>query len=163
MYSYWSDWFFFSSSMLAILAFILRLPQEVRCIIWSFVVDVYVFDMAHEYSFVDPLGEVVRMTIFDLAYRPDRQLVYRISYNHRRQYKHDVGAHMSNLLKTYRKGKVKHVGTILRINLHTLFTSSRLFLGRAKKVIMIALQLHMVTQVEFQTWEYFSNDDDEHY
>ena len=70
---------------------------------------------------------------------------------------------MSNLLKAYRKGKVKHVGTILCINLHTLFTSSQLFLGRAKKVIMIALQLHMVTQIEFQTWKYFSNDDDEHY
>ena len=63
---------FFSSSILAILAFILRLPREVRCNIWSFVVDVHVFDMADEYSFVDPLGEVVRSTISDLAYRPDR-------------------------------------------------------------------------------------------
>ena len=61
-------------------------------------------DMAHEYSFVDPLGEVVLTTISDLAYRPDRQLAYRISYSHHRWYKQDVGAHMSNLLKTYCKG-----------------------------------------------------------
>ena len=129
--------------MLTILALILRLPREVRCIIWSFLVDVRLFNMAQEYNFVNRLGEIVRVTIPDLAYRPSHQLAHWVSYNHHRRRRQDVGAHMSNLLKAYSKGKVKHVGTILRINLHTLFSSSRFFLGRAKKVIMIALQLHI--------------------
>ena len=51
------------------------------------------------------------------------------------------------------------MGTVLWINLHTLFTTDRHFLGRVKKVIMLAMQLKMVTKIELQVWEYISGDD----
>ena len=84
-------------------------------------------------------------------------------FNHHNHYKQDMGAHMCNLLKAHAQGKVKHVGSILRINLHTLFSTRRFYLGRTKKVIMLALQMRMVTKIEFQTWQYFSEDDFHYY
>ena len=148
--------------MLAILAFLLTIPRDVRCLIWSFVLDVPLLDMANEYQFSDKKGRLTLTEISEHCYRPDRALAYRIFYNHHHHYKQDMGAHMCNLLKAHAQGNVRHVGSILRINLHTLFSTRSFYLARAKKVIMLALQMRMVTKVEFQTWEYF-NEDGYHY
>ena len=66
---------------------------------------------------------------------------------------------MTNLIKAHRQGGIKHVGTILTINLHTLFTTDSHSLGLFKKVITLALQLKMVTKIELQVWEYISGND----
>ena len=66
---------------------------------------------------------------------------------------------MSTLLRAC-QGRVQRVGTILRVNLHTIFaTTERHFLGRAKKVLMLALQLKLVTKIELQVWDYISDTD----
>ena len=119
--------------------------------------------MAHEYQLIDARGIATLTAIFDHSYRPDRQLAYRMLPNPHRDYKKGFVSLLSNLLKAHCQGKVKHVGTVLRINLHALFSTRSFYLGRAKKVIMLALQLHMVTKIEFQTWEYFSEDDFHYY
>ena len=154
---------FYFIKMLAILAFLLRLPREVRYLIWSFVLDNPILDMAHEYQLIDARGIATLTAISYHSYCPDRQLACRTLRNPHRGYKRGIASLLSNLLKAHSQGRVKHVGTVLRINLHTLFSTRSFYLGRAKKVIMLALQLHMVTKIEFQTWEYFSEDEFHYY
>ena len=149
--------------MLAVFAFLLRLPREVCYLIEPLVLDNPILDMAHEYQIVDAQGIATLTAISNHSYRPDRQLAYRMLPNPHRDYKKGLASHLSNLLEAHCQGRVKHVGTVLRINLHALFGTRSFYLGRAKKVIMLALQLHMVTKIEFQTWEYFSEDDFHYY
>lgn len=147
------------ATMLAILAFFLRLPREVRYVIWSLLMDVHAIDQAQEYRLTDTEGKVTCTAIPDHAYRPDRQLAFRIMRDPSHGYKRGVASLLGDLLLAHRQGRLQHTGTMLRINLHRLFTKDRRFLGRAKKIIMLALQLRMVTHIEFQTWEYLEEAD----
>lgn len=71
---------------------------------------------------------------------------------------------MSSLLKVHCQGRIQHVGTILRVNLHTIFAIERKFLGLTKKVLMLAIQLKLVTKIELQVWDYIIDDEsDLHY
>ena len=106
--------------------------------------------MAHKYRFIDLQGKVTLTAIANHAYRPDCQLAYRMIRNPQHDYKKGVATHLSNLIMAHHQERIQHVGMVLHINLHTFFSSSHLFLGRAKKIIMIALQLRMVTHIEFQ-------------
>ena len=145
--------------MLAILAFFLRLPREARYVIWGLLMDVHAIDQAQEYRLADTEGKITYTTIPNHAYRPDRQLAYRMIRDPLRDYKKGVATHLSNLLLAHRQGRLQHTGAMIHINLHKLFTSDRRFLGRVKKILMLALQLRMVTHIEFQTWEYLEEAD----
>ena len=140
--------------MLAFLTFFLSLPRELRYQIWYFFLETFALDMAQEYRLTSRRGEQSLTTISAVTPRPDRQLAYRLA----RDYRRGIASHMTNLLKAHRQGRIQHVGTILRINLHTLFTTDTHFLGLVKKVIMLAMQLKMVTKIELQVWEYSSGD-----
>ena len=138
--------------MFAFLTLFLSLPRDLRYHIWSFFLDTYAMEMAQEYRLTTLSGENTLATVPVYTLRPDRQLAYRMVRNYRR----GIGSHMRNLFKAHRQGRNRHVGTILKINLHTLFTTDRRFLGRTKKVIIFALQLRLVTKIELQVWDYIS-------
>ena len=148
--------------MLAFLAFFLSNPREVRYRIWYFFLDASSFSMTEVYRLTSRKGRQTLAHIQAYSPRPDCQLAYQFST--------DIGYHrggfanrMTKLARAHREGRTHHIGTTLSINLHTLFTTDSHNLGMVKKVIMLALQLKMVTSIEFQVWDYISGRDYHYY
>ena len=64
---------------------------------------------------------------------------------------------MSLLLTDYCEVRLEHKGIVLKLDLHSLFSRDRHYLARAKKILILALQLWLVTAVELQVWGYVRN------
>ncbi len=129
----------------------LVLPEEIRFYIWTLFLETLALDVAQQYRITSISGSVSKETISFFHPRPSHILAASVGdYQHRGI----AAADLSSLLEGHREGHIQHVGTILRINLHSILSTERHYLARAKKTLMLALQLRLVTSIELQTWDF---------
>ena len=145
--------------MRAFLDLFLALPRDLRFFIWTLFLETYALDTAQQYRITSTRGSTSDVTVPSFSHRPSRILAARVGNYHCR----GVAANLISLLRSHRKGRLQHVGTILRINLHTIFASNRQYLVRTKNILMLALQLRLVTAVELQVWDHVSDHDFHYY
>ena len=62
----------------------------------------------------------------------------------------DRATTMQILFCTYAKGRLTYLSTMLKMDLHSLFSINVYYLARAKKVLVMAIHLGLVDVVQFR-------------
>ncbi len=115
----------------------LRLPRHLRFYIWTLLLETWSMDAENQYGLMETDGTTRDVT--SPAKDPRGYIILASQVSGSRWMDH--AKKMSLLFKAYCEGLLEHVGTVLKLDLHSLFSRDRHYLARAKKILILALQL----------------------